>query len=364
MESDFLTQGPVIEEFEKAFAHYIGSRYAVAVSNGTAALHLSAKALGVQKGDRYITSPITFLASANCVEYNGGEIDLVDINRDSYTIDLEKVERKLKNSKPGTFKGIIPVDMAGYPVDLERLQSLAEKYDLRVLEDSCHAPGGYFTNSQGERVNCGSGRYSDLAIFSFHPVKHIATGEGGMITTNDKNLYEELIILRNHGITKDPVKMANNDGPWYYEMQTLGYNYRLTDMASALGLAQLKRAAANLEKRRSIARRYDQAFSGTVLKLPMVDQQFHHAYHLYIIRHKKRAELFDHLKHSRIDPQVHYIPIYKQPYYSKYGWNQETYPEAEAYYNECLSLPMYPGLLEEQQQYVIETVLEFLGKKE
>lgn len=360
LESDFLTQGPVNAQFEIEFAKYIGARFAVAVANGTAALHLSAMALGVKPGDRVITTPITFLASANCVEYAGGQVDLVDIDPETFIIDLNLLEKKLKKAKPGEYKGIIPVDMAGYPVDLERLRSIADKYGLWILEDSCHAPGGSFMNSKGESVMCGSCTYSDLAIFSLHPVKHIAAGEGGMITTNDKNLYEHLVMIRNHGMTKDPDKLHSNPGPWYYEMQHLGYNYRLTDIHSALGLNQLKRAESNLIKRHKLARNYDEAFGSSELILPYVSKGYTHAYHLYIIRHPKRTELYHFLHRNNILAQVHYIPIYQQPYYSGYNWNPADFPESEAYYDQCLSLPLYPGLKDEEQQYVIEKVLEFL----
>ncbi|MBT5419790.1 MAG: aminotransferase class I/II-fold pyridoxal phosphate-dependent enzyme, partial [Candidatus Cloacimonetes bacterium] len=249
LKSDFLTQGPKVKEFENNFAEYVDAKYAVAVTNGTAALHLSTIALDVKKGDKVITTPITFAASANSVLYCGGEVDFVDISPDTYTIDLDKLEQKLENSSKFTYTGIIPVDFAGYPVDMERLREIADKHKLWILEDACHAPGGYFLDSKGQNQYCGNGVYSDLQIFSFHPVKHIATGEGGMITTNNKDLYEKLLMLRTHGITKEISKLEENHGGWYYEMQELGYNYRMSDINCALGVSQLCRAKKGIELR-------------------------------------------------------------------------------------------------------------------
>jgi len=245
LRSDFLTQGPNIEEFEKKFADYVGAKYAVALANGTAALHLCTMALGVQEGDKVITTPITFAASANCVRYCGGEVVFSDIDPKSYLLDLNKLEDIIKKS-PREYKGIIPVDFAGAAVNLEALKVIADKYNLWIIEDACHAPGGYFKDSKGKIQNCGNSAFADLAIFSFHPVKHIATGEGGMITTNRKDLYEKLLLLRTHGITKNPDLMSKVDGGWYYEMLELGYNYRLSDMQAALGISQLKRADEGL----------------------------------------------------------------------------------------------------------------------
>jgi UDP-4-amino-4,6-dideoxy-N-acetyl-beta-L-altrosamine transaminase len=359
LKSDFLTQGPAIEKFEKKFAEYIGCKYSVAVANGTAALHLSALALGVNEKSRVITTPITFAASANCVLYCGGKISFADIDPETALIDLDKVEDILKKN-PGTYQGIIPVDLAGYPVDLERLKKICEKHNLWIIEDACHAPGGYFTDSKGIKQKCGNGAYADLAIFSFHPVKHIATGEGGMITTNRKDLYNKLLLLRTHGITKDPARMKKNDGGWYMEMQELGYNYRLSDMQAALGSSQLKRADEGLEKRKAIAARYDEAFKNSPLELFKVKEGLEHAFHLYIIKTKKRKELYDYLRAQQIFAQVHYIPVHTMPYYKSLGWKQGDMPFAEKYYEQCLSLPMYPTLTSEEQEYVIDKVLGFV----
>ncbi|HAD96954.1 MAG TPA: UDP-4-amino-4,6-dideoxy-N-acetyl-beta-L-altrosamine transaminase [Cryomorphaceae bacterium] len=362
LRSDFLTQGPKIAEFEKAFAEYVGSQYAVAVSNGTAALHLCAMALGVKPGDKVITTPITFAASANCIKYCGGEVAFADIDPETFLMDIAKVKELLESHPKGTFKGIVPVDFTGFPVNLEGLRALADEYDLWIIEDACHAPGAYFMDSNHQKQLCGNGRFAELAIFSFHPVKHIAAGEGGMITTNDEALYQKLLMLRTHGITKDPSLLEKNEGGWYYEMQDLGYNYRITDFQAALGLSQLGRAEANLEKRRDIAHRYDKAFAGTSIGLQEQAQEYSNAFHLYVIRVNDRKGLYDHLRENGIYAQVHYIPVHTLPYYRQFGWKEGDLPLAEKYYSECLSLPMYPSLTAEDQQYVIDRVLEFVDR--
>lgn len=421
LKSDWLTQGPKIAEFEQAFAEYIGSKYAVAVANGTAALHLCTLALGVKPGDKVITTPITFAASANCVKYAGGDVVFADIDPETYLLDIREVEKLLKASQKGTYQGIIPVDFAGRAVDLEDFRKLADEYGLWIIEDACHAPGGYFVDSQGKKQHCGNGNFADLAIFSFHPVKHIATGEGGMITTNDEKLYKKLLLLRTHGITRnaeqyqntpefangfdpmtrealmtnddrrsnDPMttndaRSANdpmtvegqNDYPnWYMEMQELGFNYRLTDFQAALGLSQLKRADEGLQKRKKIAARYDQAFAGMfkdhkvndpmtnsdlmTINDPMTINDSGHAYHLYIIETDRRRELYEHLRKHNIFAQVHYIPVHLMPYFRQFGWKEGDLPNAEKYYSQCLSLPMYPTLSEEEQTFVIKTITDF-----
>ena len=355
--SDFLTQGPVIGRFEEEFARYVGARFAVAVANGTAALHLAALALGVKEGSKVITTPLTFSASANCVRYCGGEVVFADIDPGTALLDLQKVREILERAPAGTYSGIIPVDLAGLPVDTEGFRKLADEYGLWIIEDACHAPGGYFTDSKGLLQYCGNGEYADLSIFSFHPVKHIACGEGGMVTTNDRALYERLVLLRTHGITKDPALLRQNDGGWYYEMQELGYNYRLTDFQAALGSSQLKRADEGLRRRREIARRYDTAFAGTGVDISIAGNREGHAYHLYIIKVRDRLGLYNHLRKNNIFAQVHYIPVHLMPYYAGLGWKKGDLPAAEAYYEECLSIPMYPSLTDEEQGYVIEEII-------
>lgn len=361
LRSDWLTQGPVVEEFEQAFADYVGAKYAVAVSNGTTALHLCTEVLWVQEGTKVITTPITFAASANCVLYAGGDIDFADIDPETALIDINYVRQMLEAAPMGTYSGIIPVDFAGHPVNMEELHELANEYGLWIIEDACHSPGGYFTDSQGDKVRCGSGKYADLSIFSFHPVKHIACGEGGMITTNNPHLYEKLRLLRTHGITKNPQQLTQMPGKWYYEMQELGYNYRITDMQCALGLSQLKRAHSGVERRREIAAKYDEAFHGSVQSLAL-EEGIGHAYHLYVIEVENRKELYDYLQSQGIYAQVHYIPVHTMPYYKRLGFREGMYPNAEQYYEQCLSLPMFPTMTEEEQDRVIGHVLEFVNE--
>jgi UDP-4-amino-4,6-dideoxy-N-acetyl-beta-L-altrosamine transaminase len=363
LKSDWLTQGPSVKEFEDAFSNYIGSRFAVAVSNGTAALHLSVLSLNIKPGDKVITSPNTFVASANCVKYCGGEIVFSDINPDTYLLDIDKVRKLLEESPKGTYKGIIPVDFAGRANDLEKFRSLADEYGLWILEDSCHSPGGYFIDSNGEKQNCGNGNYADLAIFSFHPVKHIACGEGGMITTNDEALYKKLLVLRTHGIQQDPKLLLNNEGCWYYEMQELGYNYRLTDMQAALGSSQLKRADKGIIRRKEIANQYYKAFKDSDFIKGQSGIIEGHAYHLYVIEVENRKELIDYLRKLNIWAQVHYIPVHLMPYYKDLGSKKGDFPNSEKYYKHCLSLPMFPTLRDEEQEYVIDKINTFYNEK-
>lgn len=385
LRSDYLTQGPQIAAFEAAFASYVGSEYAVAVANGTAALHLCTLALGVKEGDKVITSPITFAASANCVRYCGGEVVFSDIDPKTYLLDIEKVRTLLKGSPKGTYQGIIPVDFAGRANDLEAFRQLADEHGLWIIEDSCHSPGGYFIDSKGDQQNCGNGKFADLAIFSFHPVKHIAAGEGGMITTNDKALYEKLLMLRTHGITKDASQFQNSHDlaignftdpitpdtrlpnlvfpAWYMEMQTLGYNYRLTDFQAALGASQLKRAETGLERRKEIAAIYYEAFKGQSFIKGQSGVVEGHAYHLYVIEVEDRLGLYNFLRSKNIFTQVHYIPCHLMPYYRQLGNELGDMPNSELYYEKCISLPMYPTLSDDEQIFVIENIFEFLDLK-
>ena len=375
LNSDYLTQGPKILEFEKEFAKYVGSKYAVAASNGTAALHLCNIALEVKKGDKVITTPITFAASANSVLYCGGEVIFSDIDPDTYLLDIHKVRELLEKSPKGTYKGIIPVDFAGRPINLEEFRKLADEYGLWIIEDSCHSPGGFFKDSSDIEQNCGNGKFADLAIFSFHPVKHIATGEGGMITTNKEDLYKKLLALRTHGITKNEneflnsrsLATGNNDQSlnypeWYMEMHTLGFNYRLTDFQAALGLSQLKRADEGLSRRENIALNYYNAFKDKSFIKGQSGYLEGHAYHLYVIEVEKRLELYNFLKENNIFAQIHYIPCHLMPYYINKGWKEGDFPVSENYYKQCISLPVFPNLTEIEQNFVINKISEFYNE--
>ncbi len=372
LRSNYLTQGPKIAEFEEAFANYVGSKFAVAVANGTASLHLCALALGIKKGDKVITTPITFAASANCIRYCGGEVVFSDINPQTYLLDINKVRSLLESAPKGTYKGIIPVDFAGRANDLEAFRSLADEYDLWIIEDSCHSPGGSFKNSKNTTQSCGNGNYADLAIFSFHPVKHIASGEGGMITTNDESLYHKLLQLRTHGILKDNDLYTNSIElagglevypGWYMEMQNLGYNYRLTDFQAALGLSQLSRANEGIEERRYIAANYFNAFKDASFIKGQSKIIEGHAYHLYVIEVEDRLGLYNYLRSKNIFSQIHYIPCHLMPYYKQFGWKEGDFPYAENYYKHCISLPMYPTLKAEEQAYVINEINTFYIEK-
>lgn len=363
LKSDYLTQGPKITEFEQAFARYVGARYAVAVNNATAGLHLAASGLGVKPGDKVIVTPMTFAASANCIRYCGGEVVFCDIDPDTYLMDIRKLRELLAAHPKGAFKGIVPVDFAGYPHQLEEFRKLADEYGLWILEDACHAPGGYFTDSKGGKQLCGNGRYADVTVFSFHPVKHIATGEGGMVTTNNKMLYDRLCLLRTHGITKDPARLCENYGGWYYEMQELGFNYRLTDFQASLGISQLKRAGEGLKRRQEIAARYTDAFRNVKeIKTPFIASGIYHAYHLYVVQVPDRLGLYNYLHENGIYAQVHYAPVHLMPYYREQGNKPGDLPVVEEYYRHCLSLPMFPTLTDEEQEYVINKVKEFVNR--
>jgi UDP-4-amino-4,6-dideoxy-N-acetyl-beta-L-altrosamine transaminase len=375
LKSDYLTQGPIIAEFESKFADYIGSSYAIAVSNGTAALHLCALALDVKEGQNVITTPITFAASANCIKYCGGEVVFSDIDPNTYLLDLSKVRQLLESSPKGTYQGIIPVDFAGRAVKLEEFRNLADEFGLWIIEDACHAPGGYFIDNENQKQNCGNSNFADLAIFSFHAVKHIACGEGGMITTNNKELYNKLLKLRTHGITKANDEFVNDlkwaQGSentsiedhkypgWYMEMQQLGYNYRLTDFQAALGISQLRRANLGIQKRIKIAEKYNNEFSNCSFIKSHPGLVKGHAYHLYIIEVNNRLGLYNFLKENNIFAQIHYIPTHLMPYYRRIGWKIGDMPIAESYYESCISLPMYPTLTEMEQDFVINKIKEF-----
>lgn len=371
LKADFLTQGPTILEFENSFAKYVGAKYAVAVSNGTAALHICALSLDVKPGQKVITTPITFVATANCVRYCGGEVVFADIDPETYLLDIKEVRKLLEASPKGTYSGIIPVDFAGLSVDMEAFRHLADEFGLWIIEDACHAPGGYFIDSKGIKQNCGNGVYADLAIFSFHPVKHIACGEGGMVTTNDLGLYKQLLRLRSHGITKgddsytNTFDFANSEAEhdsypgWYMEMQQLGFNYRLTDFQAALGISQLSRANNGIIRRRYLASVYESAFKLMPFILSQSGFINGHAYHLFVIEVKNRLGLYEYLRTRGIFAQVHYIPSHLMPYYRELGWKEGDLPNAESYYCNCLSLPMYPSMTDDEQKLVIEEISNF-----
>ena len=371
LKADYLTQGPKIKEFEDAFASYVDAKYAVAVSNGTAALHLCAIALNVSEGQKVITTPITFVASANCVRYCGGEVVFGDIDPETYLLDINSVRELLEASPKGTYSGVIPVDFAGRAVDLEAYRELANEFGLWIIEDACHAPGGSFIKINGEESKCGSGEYADLAIFTIHPVKHIASVEGGMITTNDESLYHRLLALRTHGIVKDDnlytnsvdfasgIEKAESYPLWYMEMQELGYNYRLTDFQAAIGLSQLQRADEGINRRREIASTYEKAFRDKDFIKGQSGVVNGHAYHLYVIEVVNRLGLYNYLRENHVYAQIHYIPCHLMPYYRGQGWNEGDRLNAESYYRHCISLPMYPTLSDEEQATVINLIDSF-----
>tara|TARA_B100001094_G_C18196294_1_gene811442 strand:- start:14655 stop:15800 length:1146 start_codon:yes stop_codon:yes gene_type:complete len=358
LKSDYLTQGPKVQEFEKKFAEYIGSKYAVAVNNATAGLHLSVLALNLNKGDRVITSPITFAASANCIRYVGAEVWFADINPNTYLLDINSVKKLVESKPKGFFKGIIPVDFAGLPINMEDFRLFADNHDLWIIEDACHAPGGYFIDSIGEKNFCGNGNYADIGVFSFHPVKHIACGEGGMLTTNSKKIYEKLLLLRTHGITKQD--LDDSHGKWYYEMKELGFNYRLTDFQASLGITQLAKNQDSVKRRNEISSNYKKAFKGKI-KFQDLPRGRYNAHHLFIIEVENRKELYDFLHSKGILAQIHYIPIHMFPYYRRIGYQDANLSKSEKYYKRCISLPMYPTLTNKEQNFVIKQVNKFIN---
>lgn len=357
LRGDYITTGPVVEAFEQKVADYVGANYAVAVANGTAALHIACLAAGIGPGDEVITSPITFAASANCAWYVGARPVFADIDPLTYNIAPQEIEKKIT---PRT-KAVIPVHFAGQPCDLDAIDAIAKKHGLLVIEDGAHALGASY---HGTRI----GSFSQMTIFSFHPVKPITTGEGGMVVTNDERLYRRLKLFRNHGITREQELMEDGwqeqkEG-WYYQQLELGYNYRMTDFQAALGVSQMKKLDAFLARREEIAARYNQAFaSNTQIEIPHLQRDVKSGWHLYVIRirEKDRTEVYRGLKEAGIGVNVHYIPVYHHPYYQKHGYEKTCCPQAEALYGQMLSLPIYPGLTNEQQDYVIDRVRFFTG---
>lgn len=365
LQSDWLTQGPMIERFEKAVADYCGAKFGVAVSSATAALHLACLTAGLEQGDLLWTSPNTFVASANCGLYCGSEVDFVDIDPKTYNLAVLKLEEKLEAGKGhGKLpKVVIPVHFAGQSCEMERIAQLASEYGFTIIEDASHAIGGKYRNRP-----VGSCEYAAMTVFSFHPVKIITSGEGGMILTNREDLYQKLIRLRSHGITRDPELMEGGpDGPWYYQQLDLGYNYRITDLQAALGYSQLQRIDEFIKRRRYLAERYNQLLVDLPLVTPWEHPDCESAFHLYVIRlkldliKKTHRQVFEELRQAGIMVNLHYIPVHTQPYYKRMGFKEGDFPEAERYYREVISLPMYFGLSDEEQDYVINKLREILG---
>lgn len=361
LRSDFLTQGPVVPEFEKAVASYCGAKYAVAVNSATSALHIACLSLGVGEGDLVWTSPITFVASANCARYCGADVDFVDIDPRTYNISIEKLSDKLEYAgKKGRLpKVVIPVHLAGQSCEMEAIYLLSKKYGFRVIEDASHAIGGSY---KGQKI--GGCHYSDITIFSFHPVKIITTGEGGMAVTNDQELVKHMARLRSHGITRYPAEMTHvPDGSWYYQQIELGFNYRMTDFQAALGLSQMQRLDEFISERHLIADRYDDLLKAHHVTIPWQHPDSYSGQHLYIARHQAgksrftHKEVFERLRSEGIGVNLHYIPVYRQPYYAAMGFKPTDFPNAEGYYSEAISLPIFPGLTQAQQTDVVRGLI-------
>jgi len=364
LESDWITQGSAIERFEHAVTEYCGAKYAVAVSSATAALHIACLAIGLKPEDILWTSPNTFVASANCGLYCKAYVDFVDIDSRTYNMSLEKLEEKLKSAqKKGKLpKVLIPVHFAGQSCQMKEIRELTEKYGITIIEDAAHAIGGEYL---GQKIGCCA--YSDMTVFSFHPVKIITTGEGGMITTNRKDLYEKLMRLRTHGITRDENRMEGKlHGPWYYQQIDLGYNYRITDIQAALGFSQLKRIDEFVKRRHELANRYHDALKDLPIILPWQHPDTYSSYHLYVVQldtqktTKTRRYVFEELRKKGIGVNVHYIPVHTQQYYKKLGFKEGAFPSSEEYYKNTITLPLYYDFTEEEQDYVIDALKEII----
>jgi len=365
LRSDFLTQGPVVPEFESAVAEYCGAKYAVAVNSGTSALHIACLALGIGSGDIVWTSPITFVASSNCALYCGASVDFVDIDPKTYNMSAECLAEKLsKAKKTNTLpKVVIPVHMSGQSCDMAAIYKLSQEYGFEIIEDASHALGGRYKDEP-----IGNGRYSAMSVFSFHPVKIITSGEGGMVVTNNDKLLKQLRIYRSHGITSDSENMHLRvpEQIWNYQQIALGFNYRMNDIQAALGLNQLKRLNEFVAKRQSIARRYDQLLINLPIVTPWQHQDSYSSYHLYLIQlelEDKNAhrQFYNALREDGVLVNLHYIPVYRQPYYEQLGFKEGYCPEAERYYSRVISIPIYPTLLEQQQDQVVESIQKFLN---
>tara|TARA_B100000787_G_scaffold49830_1_gene35885 strand:- start:18447 stop:19622 length:1176 start_codon:yes stop_codon:yes gene_type:complete len=365
LKSDWLTQGPVVPSFESAIAHLVGCEHAVAANSATSSLHLACKALEIGKGDIVWTSPISFVASSNCALYCDATVDFVDIDINTYNMDVAKLEEKLQLAEANGElpKCVIPVHLAGRSCDMKGIYDLSKRYGFNIIEDASHAIGSSY-----EQSPVGSCQYSDITIFSFHPVKIITSGEGGMALTNDHSLAMKMALLRSHGITRDENLMAGiSHGPWYYEQIDLGFNYRMTDFSAALGLSQLSNLDKFVEQRNSLADRYDELLGDSPFVLPSRDADSLSSFHLYIVRVKGNDPrsthkiLFEKLRSSGIGVNLHYIPIYKHPYYRNIGFSQDLCPAAELYYESAISIPLFPGLTFEEQDFIVKTLKAPLG---
>ena len=365
LHSDFLTQGPAIERFERTVAEYCGAKYAVAVCNATAALHVACLSAGLGEGDLLWTSPITFVASANCGRYCGANVDFVDIDEKTYNMSVAALEEKLRraqnaNQRP---KVVVPVHLAGQSCDMARIKELSEKYCFTVIEDASHAVGANYLETK-----VGSCTFSDMTVFSFHPVKIVTTGEGGMVLTNRKDLYEKLLLYRSHGITRDPAKMTHmSDGAWYYQQIVLGYNYRMTDIQAALGISQMKQLDTFVARRRALAARYNTLLRNLPIVTPYVMEGAKPSWHIYVVQmdfsraRKTKQQIFEEMKEQGVVLNLHYIPVHRQPYYEKFGFRQGDFPQSEKYYKEAFTLPLYYDLSNDEQDHIVEVLKKTLG---
>lgn len=364
LRSDFLTQGPAVERFERAVADYCGAKYAVAVCNATAALHIACLSTGLGEGDLLWTSPITFVASANCGRYCGADVDFVDIDQKTYNMSVTALEEKLRRTRRDNHlpKVVVPVHLAGQSCDMARIKELSEEYNFTVIEDASHAVGADYLNTK-----VGSCAFSDMAVFSFHPVKIITTGEGGMVLTNRKDLYEKLRLYRSHGITRDLSKMTReSDGAWYYQQIELGCNYRMTDIQAALGSSQMTRLDTFVARRRELAARYDELLRDLPLITPYVMEGANPSWHIYVVRVlfdqicKTKQQIFEEMKEREIVLNLHYIPVHRQPYYEELGFRQGDFPESEKYYEEAFTLPLYYDITNDEQNRIVEALRSIL----
>lgn len=357
LQSDFLTQGPMVPRFEQSVAQHVGARHALAVNSATSALHIACLALGLGPGDRLWTTPITFVASANCALYCGAKIDFVDIDPRTYNLCPQALALKLEQAeRDGTLpKVVVPVHLCGQPCDMQAIHALSQRYGFKIIEDASHAIGGKY---QGEFI--GNSRYSDITVFSFHPVKIITTAEGGMALTNDDELATKMALLRSHGITRDPAQMTHEaDGPWYYQQIDLGFNYRMTELQAALGVTQMQRLDQYVARRHQLARRYDDMLTSLPVTAPWQHADSYSGLHLYVIRlhldqiQKTHRQVFEALREHGIGVNLHYIPVHTQPYYEHMGFKPGDFPQAQIYYQEAISIPMFQTMTDEQQDEVI-----------